>query len=386
MNINFKQPKYVLPLMILPFLCLFFYVWQSGTGNDPTAAAKQQDGLNPNVGSVSGDVRKKQLNDKLDAYRNTYKEATGLTAVAVIPKENSSDPAFHNDYTGEQRRRIDSIQRAMRSNSSSLVATNRPLRTSDADITGAVNAVRNRPQVGPQQQPSPPDPMEVFRQQMAIMDSVSKQNDPQWKEEQRKKQLVEQADNLKKNRLKLTVAKAGSADPGFNTLLPKQENAFINAVIDENATGYAGSRIRLKLLEDIRAGNNLIPKDSHLFAQITGFSEQRVTLAITSILSEGKILPVKLEVYDMDGLPGLYVPQSAFREFTKDLGSSSIQGVTIDGGTGTNQFMMSSLDKLFQSTSSAIAGAIRKNKAKLKYNSFIYLIDTDALQSAQKTY
>jgi len=39
-------------------------------------------------------------------------------------------------------------------------------------------------------------------------------------------------------------------------------------------------------------------------------------------------------------------------------------------------------DKIFQSTSSAIAGVIRKNKAKIKYNSYLYLIDNDAAQAA----
>jgi hypothetical protein len=79
------------------------------------------------------------------------------------------------------------------------------------------------------------------------------------------------------------------------------------------------------------------------------------------------------------------VPSSAFRDFTKELGNNSIQGVTIDGSSGNNQFIMSSLDKMFQSTSSAIAGLIRKNKAKLKYNSYLYLIDGDALQNEQKS-
>jgi hypothetical protein len=37
---------------------------------------------------------------------------------------------------------------------------------------------------------------------------------------------------------------------------------------------------------------------------------------------------------------------------------------------------MSTTDKIFESTSSAIAGAIRKDKAKIKYNSYIYLIDS----------
>jgi conjugative transposon TraM protein len=230
------------------------------------------------------------------------------------------------------------------------------------------------------------DPMDVFKQQMAIMDSITKQNDPAYKEELKKKQAVEKAEKLKLNQVKLTVAKADVLSNDFNTVLPEKKPAFISAVIDENVTGYAGSRLRLKLLEDIKAGNNLIKKGTYLYAQVSGFSEQRVTLAITSILYDGKILPVKLEVYDMDGMPGLYVPSSAFRDFTKDLGGNSVQGVTIDGGSGNSQFIMSSLDKVFQSTSSAIADLIRKNKAKLKYNSYLYLIDTDALQNAQKNY
>ena len=85
-------------------------------------------------------------------------------------------------------------------------------------------------------------------------------------------------------------------------------------------------------------------------------------------------------------MPGLYVPSSSFREFTKDLGSNTVQGVNIDGNANGSQFLMSSVDKIFQSTSSAIADLIRKNKAKLKYNSYIYLIDSDALQNAQKKY
>ena len=96
-------------------------------------------------------------------------------------------------------------------------------------------------------------------------------------------------------------------------------------------------------------------------------------------------MPVKLEIYDLDGLQGLYVPESAFRDFTKDLGTNTVQGVTLNSdGTGTaaSQLMMSSVDKIFQSTSSAIAGVIRKNKAKIKYNSYLYLIDNDAAQAA----
>ncbi|OJW14299.1 conjugative transposon protein TraM [Mucilaginibacter sp. 44-25] len=390
MKIDFKQPKYVLPLILLPFLCLFFYVWQSGFSK-PKAEVKETVGLNGSVGQVSADVRKKQLADKLDAYRSTYKEADGLTAVNVIPRENSSNPAFNNDYSEQQKKRLDSIRQAMRLKFGTGNHTNSRQETTtgssgDQQVAKAIESINRR-----QANPSHPitsvarekDPMDVFRAQMAIMDSINKQNDPAYKEELKKKQAADVIAKTKQNQIKLSVAKADAISTDFNTVLPEKEPAFISAVIDENVTGFAGSRLRLKLLEDIKAGNNLIKKGTYLFAQINGFTEQRVTLTITSILYDGKILPVKLDIYDMDGLPGLYVPSSAFRDFTKDLGSNSMQGVTIDGSSGNSQFIMSSLSKVFQSTSSAIADLIRKNKAKLKYNSYLYLIDPDALQNAQ---
>jgi conjugative transposon TraM protein len=391
MKINFKQPKYVLPLILLPFLCLFFYTWHSGFSK-PKQEVKENPGFNGTVGNVSADVKKKQLADKLDAYRNTYKEADGLTAVNVIPRENSSNPAYNNEYSDQQKRKLDSIRQAMKQKFGSVATRGTGQQypsgfSHDQQVANAVAAMSRRQSKNTTAgiTPKEKDPMEVFKQQMAIMDSINKQNDPAYKEEMKKKLAVEKAAKLKINQVKLTVEKTDVVSGEFNTVLPETHIAFISEVIDENVTGYAGSRLRLKLLEDIKAGPNLVKKGTYLFALVSGFSEQRVTLTITSILYDGKILPVKLDIYDMDGLPGLYVPSSAFRDFTKDLGGNSVQGVTIDGSSGNNQFIMSSLDKVFQSTSSAIADLIRKNKAKLKYNSYLYLIDPDALQNEQKT-
>lgn len=379
MKINFKQPKYVLPLLALPFLCLFFYAFQSGFSK-PKAEVKQVAGLNGSVGEVSADVRKKELADKLDAYRNTYKEADGLTAVNVIPKESSSNASFHDNYSSKEKKTLDSIDKAMKAKYNQPSGAVR-----DQALANAINGMshRQRP-VAVSAEPKEKDPMEVFKQQMAYLDSINKQNDPAYKAEKLKKQLADKAAADKAREVKFTVVKADGPSGDFNTIKPPSDDNFIMATIDENVTGYAGSRLRLRLLEDIKAGDIIVKKGSSLYAQINGFSEQRVTLVINSILCDGKILPVKLEIYDLDGMPGLYVPSSAFRDFTKDLGSNSVQGVTVDGTSSS--FIMSSVDKMFQSTSSAIADLIRKNKAKMKYNSYIYLIDKDALQNAQKSY
>ncbi|SHM92621.1 conjugative transposon protein TraM [Mucilaginibacter sp. OK098] len=381
MKINFKQPKYILPLVLLPFFCLFYYAWHSSF-DKPKQDTAPKAGLNASVGNVSSDVRKRQLADKLDAFRNTYKEADGMSAVGVLPKESTSNPSYHNDYSDQQQKMLDSIAANAKSHDVENTGINRERQL--ANIINAKVPPRQRNELPPE--PHEKDPMEVFKQQMAVMDSINKANDPAYKAEKQKRDAADKFAKEKASQVKFTVVRAAQTSDDFNTVLPEKRQDFISAVIDENITGYAGSRLRLKLLEDIKAGDILIKKGTYLFAQISGFSEQRVTLSITSVLYDSKILPVKLEVYDLDGMPGLYVPASSFREFTKDLGSNTVQGVTIDGNSSGSQFLMSTVDKVFQSTSSAIADLIRKNKAKLKYNSYIYLIDSDALQNAQKKY
>ncbi|HEK21768.1 MAG TPA: conjugative transposon protein TraM [Bacteroidetes bacterium] len=405
MKINFKQPKYILPLILLPFLCLFFFVYHSSQSKKQVLV-KKAPGMQDNVGAVSAAVQKKELSDKLDAYRNTYKQADGYTALAPIGEEKSTNASFGNQYSSREKRLLDSIDQAMKqkyhsgtdpsgSGGAPLPYTSQPpLRRNsqfkeDKALAQALANLSGQPPAAPKV--SAPvrqkDPMELFKAQMAYADSMSRANDPAYKAEQQKKAAITGLEAARSQQPKLAVTKADDLPDDFNTIYAHKTEGFIMAIIDENLTGYAGSRIRLRLLEDIRAGHTLVKKGTYLYALINGFSQQRVTLTVPSIMYGTQVLPVKLDVYDQDGLPGLYVPESAFRDFTKDLSGNSMQGINIQSGSADgNQFLMSTLDKMFQSTSSAIASAIRKNKAKIKYSSYIYLIDPQALQSAQKNY
>lgn len=377
MSINFRQPKYILPLVALPFLCLFFYAYHSSAAKNKKQV-KTSIGFNTSVGDVSPDIKKKELTDKLDAFRNTYKEADGNTAVNAIPSEKSADPRFTNSYSEQQKRTLDSINRAMKMK----FGTSPPARISEQDraMAEALNHINHQPknEASAQSPTVEKDPMQVFRQQMAYMDSIRKSEDPAYLAKQKELAKAKAAQTKPEDK-PLAVSKAAAGADDFNTIKPQKDERFIMAIIDENVTGYADSRIRLRLLEDIMAGNTLIKKGAYLYALISGFSGQRVSLSVKTILYENQALPVKLDVYDLDGLKGLYVPESQFRDFTKDLGNNTIQGVSIeDNGTGSaaSQLLMSTTDKIFESTSSAIAGAIRKDKAKIKYNSYIYLIDS----------
>jgi conjugative transposon TraM protein len=394
MSINFKQPKYILPLILLPFFCLFFFVYQSGFAKKK-AVNKQQAGFNGTVADVSPDIKKQQLEDKLDAYRNAYKEGDGMTAVNALPAEKTSNPTYDNTYSDQQKRMLDSINQAMKnrysqrnsqpSAGSILSQRNYPVSPNDRAMAEALNHLSQRQQTsGGGKAPPPNDPMQMFKLQMAYLDSMNKANDPAAKAEKQRKDALAKAEALKTAEPTLAVHKVAGPSADFNTVMPDAHSELIKVVIDENLTGYAGSRIRLRLLDDIQVGAYLVAKDTYLYALISGFSGQRVTLSVRSILYDDKILPVKLDIYDLDGLVGLYVPESAFRDFTKDASTNVIQG--IDMQNSSNSFVMSAAGQLFQSTSSAIAGMIRKNKAKIKYNSYLYLIDNEAQQKAQNSH
>lgn len=371
MSINFRQPKYILPLIALPFLCLFFYVWHS-SGGKSKQAVKQQTGFNSTVADVSPEVKKRSLEDKLAAYQDRYKEADGASAVTPIPSEATANPETN---TTRQKRQLDSIDSVMKRRFNPKILR-QP--SQDQQLALALNSMsqhqRHAEAAAPIETKSQ-DPMELFKKQMAYMDSVRKASDPNFQKEQR--DAKRKAEAKKADDKTLSVVKTTQVPDDFNTIMPQKGQQFITAVIDENVTGYAGSRIRLRLLEPIMAGNVLIQKDTYVYALISGFSGQRVSLTIKTILYNGQLLPVRLAVYDQDGLDGLYVPNSQFRDFTKDASTNVMQGVDIQS-TGTS-YLMSAADKLFESTSSAIASAIRKDKARIKYNSYVYLIDTKNL-------
>lgn len=397
MKIDFRKPRYVIPLILLPFLCIFFYVYKSSFGKEQPPEAGE-DSLQTDLVGVSDQVRNRALSDKLDAYRNQYKQSDGYTAIGHIQEEQIASQQPGTLYNEQERRMLDSIDRVMKGRYGAASGESFPDASSqepsadredphDKALAEALAMARKPEQPTVQPQATQPDPMELFKQQMALLDSMGKANDPEYREEQERMKQAEQLEKEREQQTTLTVTKASGSAAVFNTVTPQHDETFITAIVDQDIKGYAGSRLRIRLLEDMTAGKFLIKKGTYIYAQISGFSGQRVNLSVTSIMNGQHILPVRLNVYDHDGLPGLYVPASAFREFTKELGGNASQGMTLQQAAENNsQLVMSMVQKMFQSTSTAVNRMIRQNKAKIKYNTLVYLIDPEQLKSNQKNY
>jgi conjugative transposon TraM protein len=86
------------------------------------------------------------------------------------------------------------------------------------------------------------------------------------------------------------------------------------------------SRVQLRLLEPIRVAGVLIPKGELLTASAK-VSGDRLLLTVKSLEYKGKVIPVSIAAYDIDGQQGLYLPASsdanAFREIAAGMSKSS---------------------------------------------------------------
>ena len=398
-KINFKQPKYIFPLILLPIILFLGFQTTKFMGKEEQPKEVSQD-LSLNLGETQDSILSKNA-----AYDQLFEKGDGRSMLDGIDKEEDSLQNYSDNLDYSQKRYIDSLKtvRALQNGSStdlgkaSYYKQNNQKKSDEKDFQRSAEMIRmlNDKSNGNTGQPnnysdSPissksnqnekeTDPVKMLRQQVLMMDSLEKAKDPEYQS------ALTSENKLKKNKEKMAAflnstlrVDKSSLNPSFNSISKEKKDNFIKAVIDENNKGYLGSRIRFRLLEDINVGKHKISKGAILYGQISGFSLQRVNLNVVSILNNGEILPINLSVFDMDGMQGLYVPQSDFREMLREMGSNSVQGTQMD--SGGESFFTSLFSSLFSSTSKTISNMIRQNKAKLKYNSYIFLINDKELK------
>lgn len=410
MKIDFKDKRVGIPIIAVLgtiFLTIVIYI-NYFKDDDVVVVENETEVLKPTVGDVSDTEADRGVDNKFQAYDAHVKEQRDkYTAIQDIKAERQK--FFSEDYyTEEEKDRLDeeAAKIAGEREREAIEANNTRNRTKKSYNNSGYKNINNDEKEFEQllvaldesnknfqnqtenNTTKETSAFEEMRKQYLFLDSLEKANNPELlasqRQEERDRRIL---DAIERNKLsRLTVHKV-LYNKEFNSIKRQSEGEFIKAVIDENITGYAGSRLRIRLLEDIQVGKQILRKNTYLYAIITGFNEQRVILTISSIMYENQILPIKLKIYDNDGLEGLYVPASQFREFTKEIGEAGIQSVgtqQIGDGENQNQFYMSMISRVFQSTSSAIAKLIRKNRVKFKYNSFIYLVDEKALEEMKK--
>ena len=175
----------------------------------------------------------------------------------------------------------------------------------------------------------------------------------------------------------------------FNTITTNEpEHKLIKAIVDEDVKAVDGSRVRLRLLDDIDIGERTIAKGTYLYCIMSGCSQQRVKGTVKSVLVNDELVKINLSIYDTDGMEGLYVPRSSFRETSQDVASGAMsQSMSLNDGSSTSnmgRWGMQALQNAYQKTANAISKNIRKNKVNIKYGTQVYLINSKEKRNQNK--
>ncbi|MBO4232995.1 conjugative transposon protein TraM [Riemerella anatipestifer] len=168
---------------------------------------------------------------------------------------------------------------------------------------------------------------------------------------------------------------------GFHSMESQKEEQpilknSIKACIHTEQRIDKNNRIPLRLLEPIRVAGMVLPKGTLLTA-MAKIDEGRLLLDISSLEYQGRIVPVSVTAYDLDGQRGLYIPYTpganAFREIAAGLSQSSGTNYTFSS-SAKDQILSEAGKGLLQGTSSYISKKIAHPKIKVKAGYQVLLV------------
>ena len=112
MKINFKQPKYIIPLITLPFLALGFFIFGGKISEDKKVNTGQKtEGINTNMPGVDTAISKGEIKDKFSAYQQAFKNVTDESAIAGIDKPGTGQQiaGYESSYSEADKERLKAL-------------------------------------------------------------------------------------------------------------------------------------------------------------------------------------------------------------------------------------------------------------------------------------
>lgn len=406
-KINFKQPKYIFPLVVfIPLCALVYFVMQTFGGGEDAQQTVATDRINTELPQANAE----EAGDKMYEMSRRFGDEDAFTAVGAIGEEQKKAEELEHGYSEDELNKLDAAEAERIRQQQEMEELERSLAESRRHINsfaygdnapsgkrsgnGSRTASSTATDGYTSQDDFAKDLEEIqrrsYERQKAIESGlgIGRFDRDEQAEKQRKDSIarVRQAEK-ERNRPKLVIKSGDTNAEKFHTVTSPDDVAeakLIRAMIDQTTKAKEGTRLRFKLLDDITVSNTKLKKGTYLYGTVTGFGQQRVKATITSILVGDKFINVKLSVFDNDGMEGFYVPESSFREFVKDASSSAVQQnisfESEDGygsGISGEALALQALQNVYNSASSAISSNIRKNKAKIKYNTIVYLINSE---------
>ena len=164
-----------------------------------------------------------------------------------------------------------------------------------------------------------------------------------------------------------------SVGGGFHTAVgeaPKQTaRNTIKACVHGDQTITSGQSVRLRLLEAMRVGKYLLPRNTLITGE-GSIKGERLDIEILQVEHNGTIIPVELTVHDNDGQAGIFIPgsmeASAAKEMAANLGQNLGTSISITNQSAGDQLLSEVGRGAIQGVSQYISKKMREEKVHLK--------------------
>src|SRR5574344_1783402 len=308
-KINWKQPKYMIPLIIyFPLLFVGYFVidlFHTEKAEIPDGLATTEY-LNPDLpdAKMKGDG----IGNKYESMLKSYGRIDDYTAMNNIDRPNPQEKAHYDSkYSDEERDLLESqdaeklaeLQRQLQesaqkgqevANGNALSEEDRLARSQQREREAMEELNRALAQARLQGQQAMQSPR-VNDNGSENTDSIGEQKGKaagKLTVNERAVKGVSEDDEVQE-----VVKKVKVTSDYFNTIANADEEPnLIKAIIDENVKAVDGSRVRLRLLDDIEINEVVVPKGSYIYATMSGFGSQRVKVNVKSILIHDELIKV----------------------------------------------------------------------------------------------
>ena len=385
-----NKPLLFLPLVLIPFIVLIFYVLGGGEKKEKEEQKQKEQQVAKGANYTLPDADKSvAIYDKMDNYSSKKEVTTShdyniagesdfaneepqpeevLTEERLLSEKknlykNDPVPELNADVSTDLMAHIRQKGKTVREDLENSQAESKS-KNVDADSNQAEKDKRDSNDLKGSASITPTGIEEldrVFRQNSKL----AKQNDSlsnRLKETTSINQKLE-AEKSKRS----TLEKGGKS--GFkpkDTAVP-----VIEAEVYETTTVLTGNRVKLRLLEEAWLNGVKIPVNTFLYG-ICEVTNERLQIEVLQIPVGEKFVPVEVTVCDLDGLPGLYVPDNASRKVAKEVGSSANTSSMFGASNNPLTYMgIQAADRTAQS----LLKMIRIKKVTIKKNTLVYLIN-----------
>ena len=356
-----RKMMLVLPLLVIPFLTMAFWALGGGKGNKPVIVNEQK-GLNLNLPDAK--IKDENLTDKLSFYDKAdkdtakleewmrtdpyyqQKEDTGYSPVNELEllTQNSaskynqrlnSSPYETSSNNPEQKllQKLALLQKEINKQPETVANNEVLLPNQDDEFSNEVDRLENMMLTMDKTSTGDPEMQQLNGTLERILDI---QHPQRVKDKLREKSLqhkqvvfaVTTSPKLANVTLIDTMEKKQNTSNQFYGVTKESEETIegfaIAAVVHSNQSLVNGAVIQLRLSTDVFINGVLIPKGTPVNG-IASLNNERLEAEINSIRYKNQLFPVKMELYDLDGLPGIYIPGSISRDVAKNSADNSLQ-------------------------------------------------------------